>query len=34
MPGQNSEAVVLLHGLGRGAWSMNLLAKRLAQAGY
>ena len=34
MPGQNSEIVVLLHGLGRGAWSMNPLARRLAQAGY
>src|SRR5665648_167984 len=31
---QNSDAVVLLHGLGRGAWSMNPLAKRLVQAGY
>lgn len=34
MPEQNFETVVLLHGLGRGAWSMNLLARRLAQASY
>lgn len=34
MPEQNSETVVLLHGLGRGAWSMNPLGRRLAQAGY
>ena len=34
MPEQNSETVVLLHGLGRGAWSMNPLARRLVQAGY
>ena len=32
--GQNSEAVVLLHGLGRGAWCMVLLGRRLAKVGY
>lgn len=34
MPEQNFDAVVLLHGLGRGAWSMRPLAGRLAQAGF
>ncbi len=34
MPVHNSNAVVLLHGLGRGAWSMDPLTRRLAQAGY
>jgi len=30
----NRESVVLLHGLGRGTWSMVLLAQRLRRAGF
>jgi len=31
---KNSDAVVLLHGLGRGTWSMAGLGRRLVQAGF
>lgn len=31
---QEGEAVILMHGLGRTSWSMNLLAKKLEATGY
>lgn len=34
IPASHAETVVLLHGLGRGAWSMTGLARRLARTGY